>query len=65
MISQDLKNSALLEDAIVMTKHSLPDQVFEIYYACPLPAVYNEMVVQMNKLGWAATDLQIRPRIRA
>jgi hypothetical protein len=28
-------------------------------------AVYNEMVVQMNKLGWAATDLQIRPRIRA
>ena len=28
-------------------------------------AVYDEMVVQMNKLGWAATDLQIRPRIRA
>jgi hypothetical protein len=27
--------------------------------------VYDEMVVQMNKLGWASTDLQIRPRIRA
>lgn len=27
--------------------------------------VYDQMVVQMNKLGWAATDLQIRPRIRA
>lgn len=26
--------------------------------------VYDEMVVQMNRLGWAATDLQIRPRIR-
>jgi hypothetical protein len=26
--------------------------------------VYNEMVVQMNRLGWAATDLQIRPRLR-
>lgn len=26
--------------------------------------VYNEMVVQMNKLGWAASDLQIRPRLR-
>ena len=26
--------------------------------------VYNEMVRQMNKLGWAATDLQIRPRLR-
>ena len=26
--------------------------------------VYNEMVIQMNKLGWAAADLQIRPRLR-
>jgi serine protease AprX len=27
--------------------------------------VYNEMVVQMNRLGWAPTDLQLRPRLRA
>lgn len=26
--------------------------------------VYNEMVVQMNNLGWSASDLQVRPRIR-
>lgn len=26
--------------------------------------VYNEMVVQMNKLGWAAIDLQVRARLR-
>lgn len=26
--------------------------------------VYDEMVVQMNNLGWAATDLQVRPRLR-
>jgi len=26
--------------------------------------VYDEMVVEMNRLGWAATDLQIRPRVR-
>lgn len=26
--------------------------------------VYNEMVVQMNVLGWSANDLQIRPRLR-
>jgi transposase InsO family protein len=26
--------------------------------------VYNEMVVQMTKLGWAATDLRVQPRIR-
>jgi len=26
--------------------------------------VYNEMVVQMNNLGWAPVDLQIQPRIR-
>ena len=27
--------------------------------------VYNEMVVQMNSMGWATQDLQIRPRLRA
>ena len=27
--------------------------------------VYNEMVVQMAKLGWAAADLQLRPRLKA
>jgi serine protease AprX len=27
-------------------------------------AVYNEMVVQMNKLGWSASDLQLRPRVK-
>jgi len=26
--------------------------------------VYNDMVVQMNNLGWAANDLQIQPRLR-
>jgi len=26
--------------------------------------VYDEMVVQMNNLGWAASDLQIRTRLR-
>jgi serine protease AprX len=26
--------------------------------------VYDEMVVQMNKLGWAASDLQVRTRLR-
>jgi hypothetical protein len=26
--------------------------------------VYDEMVVQMNNLGWAANDLQIRKRLR-
>jgi hypothetical protein len=25
--------------------------------------VYDEMVVQMNKLGWAANDLQLRTRL--
>jgi serine protease AprX len=28
-------------------------------------AVYNEMVVQMNKLGWSASDLRLRPRLKA
>lgn len=27
--------------------------------------VYNEMVVQMSKLGWSAVDLQLRPRLKA
>jgi serine protease AprX len=27
-------------------------------------AVYNELVVQMNKLGWSASDLQLRPRLK-
>jgi serine protease AprX len=26
--------------------------------------VYDEMVVQMNNLGWTANDLQVRPRVR-
>lgn len=26
--------------------------------------VYNDMVVQMNNLGWAANDLQLQPRLR-
>lgn len=26
--------------------------------------VYNEMVIQMNNHGWAASDLQVRPRLR-
>ena len=26
--------------------------------------VYDEMVVQMNKLGWSANDLQVRTRLR-
>lgn len=26
--------------------------------------VYNEMVVEMARLGWAASDLQVRPRVR-
>lgn len=28
-------------------------------------SVYNEMVVQMNKLGWGVTDLQVRARVRS
>lgn len=27
--------------------------------------VYNELVAQMNALGWSATDLRVNPRIRA
>ena len=27
--------------------------------------VYNEMVVQMGKLGWSVVDLQLRQRLKA
>jgi hypothetical protein len=29
-----------------------------------LAPVYNDMVQQMQLLGWAANDLQLRPRLR-
>lgn len=44
------------ERAVLVVTVSDPDKKAE---------VYNEMVVQMNKLGWATADLQLRPRLKA
>lgn len=44
------------ERAVLVITVSDPDKTAQ---------VYNEMVVQMNKLGWAAVDLQLRSRLKA